>query len=90
MAVDHLDQGWLYTMAIPRYETRLRLSCMWPILSAGESLKLVRSSSDVLNPSVKIKISRARVYGMMAVTTLTGACAYTGTAYWGRLRKYLI
>jgi farnesyl-diphosphate farnesyltransferase len=88
-AVDHLDQGWLYTMAIPRYETRLRLSCMWPILSAGESLKLVRSSSDVLNPSVKIKISRARVYGMMAVTTLTGACAYTGTAYWGRLRKYL-
>jgi len=89
MTVDHLDQGWLYTMAIPRYETRLRLSCMWPILSAGESLKLVRSSPDVLNPSVKIKISRARVYGMMAVTVLTGACAYTGTAYWGRLRKYL-
>ena len=89
MTVDHLDQGWLYTMAIPRYETRLRLSCMWPILSAGESLKLVRSSPDVLNPSVRIKISRARVYGMMAVTVLTGACAYTGTAYWGRLRKYL-
>ena len=89
MTVDHLDQGWLYTMAIPRYETRLRLSCMWPILSAGESLKLVRSSPDVLNPSVKLKISRARVYGMMAVTVLTGACAYTGTAYWGRLRKYL-
>lgn len=88
-AVEHLDQGWLYTMAIPRYETRLRLSCMWPILSAGESLKLVRSSPDVLNPSVKIKISRSKVYGMMAVTILTGACAYTGTAYWGRLRKYL-
>ena len=88
--VDHLDQGWLYTMAIPRYETRLRLSCMWPILSAGESLKLVRTSPDVLNPAVKIKMSRARVYGMMAVTILTGACAYTGTAYWGRLRKYLI
>ena len=89
MAVDHLDQGWLYTMAIPRYETRLRLSCMWPILSAGESLRLVRLSADVLNPSVKIKISRARVYGMMALTISTGACAYTGTAYWGRLRKYL-
>jgi len=89
MAVDHLDQGWLYTMAIPRYETRLRLSCMWPILSAGESLRLVRLSADVLNPSVKIKMSRARVYGMMALTISTGACAYTGTAYWGRLRKYL-
>ena len=90
IAVDHLDQGWLYTMAIPRYETRLRLSCMWPILSAGESLKLVRASPDVLNPSVKIKISRKKVYGMMALTILTGACAYTGTAYWGRLRKYLL
>jgi farnesyl-diphosphate farnesyltransferase len=90
IAVDHLDQGWLYTMAIPRYETRLRLACMWPILSAGESLKLVRTSSDVLNASVKIKMSRARVYAMMALTILTGACGYTGTAYWGRLRKYLI
>ena len=89
MTVDHLDQGWLYTLAIPRHETRLRLACMWPILSAGESLKLVRSSPDVLNPTVKIKISRSKVYGMMAVTILTGACAYTGTAYWGRLRKYL-
>ena len=90
MTVDHLDQGWLYTMAIPRHETRLRLSCMWPILSAGESLKLLRTSPDVLNSTVKIKISRAKVYGMMAVTILTGACAFTGTAYWGRLRKYLI
>ncbi|HKT35459.1 MAG TPA: phytoene/squalene synthase family protein [Nitrospira sp.] len=89
MAVGHLDQGWLYAMAIPRYETRLRLSCMWPILSAGESLKLVRSSPYVLNPSVKIKIPRSRVYGMMGLTILTGACAYTGTAYWGYLRKYL-
>jgi farnesyl-diphosphate farnesyltransferase len=26
MTVYHLDQGWLYTMASPRYETRLRLS----------------------------------------------------------------
>ena len=90
MTVDHLDQGWLYTMAIPRYETRLRLSCMWPILSAGESLKLLRTSPDVLNPAVKIKMSRAKVYGMMALTMFTGACGYTGTAYWGRLRKYLI
>ena len=89
MTVDHLDQGWLYTMAIPRYETRLRLSCMWPILSAGESLKLLRTSPDVLNPAVKIKMSRAKVYGMMALTIFTGACGYTGTAYWGRLRKYL-
>jgi farnesyl-diphosphate farnesyltransferase len=90
LAAEHLDQGWLYTMAIPRYETRLRLSCMWPILSAGESLRLVLHSPDILNPAVKVKIPRSRVYRIMALTTLTGACGYVGTAYWGRLRKQLI
>ena len=90
IAVEHLDQGWLYTMAIPRYETRLRLSCMWPILSAGESLKLVLSSPDLLDPTMKVKIPRSKVYQIIALTTLTGTCSYTGTAYWGRLRKQLI
>ena len=89
MAVDHLDQGWLYTMAIPRYETRLRLSCMWPILSAGESLKSVLNSPDILNPAVKVKIPRSKVYQILAMTTGTGACGYAGTAYWGHLRKQI-
>lgn len=88
-AVDHLDQGWLYTMAIPRTETRLRLSCMWPILSAGESLKLVLTLPDLLNPGVKVRIPRSKVYQIMALTAGTFACGYVGTAYWGRLRKQL-
>jgi farnesyl-diphosphate farnesyltransferase len=90
LAVEHLDQGWLYTMTIPRYETRLRLSCMWPILSAGESLKLVMNSPDLLNPAVKVKIPRSKVYQIMAMTTGTGACGYAGTAYWGHLRKQIV
>jgi farnesyl-diphosphate farnesyltransferase len=89
LAVEHLDQGWLYTMAIPRYETRLRLACMWPILSAGESLKLVMNSPDLLNPAVKVKIPRSKVYQILATTTGTVACGYAGTAYWGRLRKQI-
>ncbi|ALA57565.1 phytoene/squalene synthase family protein [Nitrospira moscoviensis] len=89
-ATEHLDQGWLYTMAIPRYETRLRLACMWPILSAGESLKLVLQSTDLLNPALKVKIPRSKVYQIIALTTFTGACGYVGTAYWGRLRKQLL
>lgn len=89
MATEHLDQGWMYTMAIPRHETRLRLSCMWPILSAGESLKLVLHSPDLLNPAMKVKIPRSKVYQILALTTFTGACGYIGTAYWGRLRKQL-
>ncbi|MBI4401845.1 MAG: squalene/phytoene synthase family protein [Nitrospirae bacterium] len=87
MALDHLDQGWLYTMAIPRREVRLRLACMWPILFAGGTLQLVFTSPDLLDPAVTLKISRGRVYRIMALTTLTGACGYVGTAYWGRLRK---
>ena len=60
---------------------------MWPILSAGESLKLVMNSPDLLNPAVKVKIPRSKVYQIMALTTSTGACSSVGTAYWGRLRK---
>ena len=90
MATEHLDQGWMYAMSIPRYETRLRLSCMWPILSAGESLKLVMNSPDLLNPAVKVKIPRSKVYQIIALTTGTGACGSVGTAYWGRLRKQTI
>jgi farnesyl-diphosphate farnesyltransferase len=90
MATEHLDQGWLYTMSIPRYETRLRLSCMWPILSAGESLKLVMNSPDLLNHAVKVKIPRSKVYQIMAMTTGTAACGFSGTAYWGHLRKQIV
>ena len=90
LAVAHLDQGWAYTMAIPRHETRLRLACMWPILSAGESLKLVMNSPDLLNPTVKVKIPRSKVYQIMAMTTGTVACGYAGTAYWGHLRKQFV
>jgi farnesyl-diphosphate farnesyltransferase len=90
IAVDHLDQGWAYTMSIPRWETRLRLSCMWPILLAGETLKRVAASPDILDPAVNIKVPRSRVYLIMALTALTGACGYIGTAYWGRLRKQIV
>jgi farnesyl-diphosphate farnesyltransferase len=90
LAVDHLDHGWLYTMSIPRHETRLRLACMWPILSAGESLRLVLDSPDLLNPAVKVKITRGKVYQIIGVTTGTVACGYAGTAYWGHVRKQIV
>jgi farnesyl-diphosphate farnesyltransferase len=87
VALEHLDQGWLYAMAIPRREVRLRLACMWPILFAGGTLRLVSTSPELLNPSVTLKISKGQVYRIMALTTLTAACGYVATAYWGRLRK---
>ncbi len=89
-AVEHLDQGWLYTMALPRFEIRQRLACMWPILLAGETLKRVATATDLLDPTVNVKAPRSVVYRVMALTTFTGACGYVGTAYWGRLRKQIV
>ena len=89
-AVEHLDQGWLYTMALPRLEIRQRLACMWPILLAGETLKRVATAPDLLDPSVNVKAPRSVVYRVMALTTVTGGCGYVGTAYWGRLRKQIM
>ena len=90
MAIEHLDQGWMYTMALPRLEIRQRLACMWPILLAGETLKRVAAAPDLLDPSVNVKAPRSVVYRVMAMTTFTGACGYVGTAYWGRLRKQIV
>lgn len=90
IALEHLDQGWLYTMAIPRREIRLRLACMWPILFAGATLQRVVASPDLLNPSVNVKMSKRHVRGIMALTILTGACGYVATALWGRLRKQVV
>ena len=89
-AVEHLDQGWLYTMALPRLEIRQRLACMWPILLAGETLKRVATAQDLVDPTVNVKAPRSVVYRVMALTTFTGACGYVGTAYWGRLRKQIM
>lgn len=89
-AVEHLDQGWLYTMALPRLEIRQRLACMWPILLAGETLKRVAMAPDLLNSTVNVKAPRSVVYRVMALTTFTGGCGYVGTAYWGRLRKQIV
>lgn len=90
LALEHLDQGWMYSMAIPRFEIRQRLACMWPILLAGETLKRVAAAPDLLDPSINVKAPRSVVYGVLALTTFTGACGYVGTAYWGRLRKQIV
>jgi farnesyl-diphosphate farnesyltransferase len=90
IAVEHLDQGWMYTMALPRLEIRQRLACMWPILLAGETLKRVATAPDLLDPAVNIKAPRSVVYRVLMLTALTGGCGYVGTAYWGRLRKQII
>jgi farnesyl-diphosphate farnesyltransferase len=87
IALEHLDQGWLYTMAIPRSELRLRLACAWPILFAMKTLQRVSVSESLLDPAVTIKMTRGEVYRIMALTGGTLGCARTLTAYYGHIRK---
>lgn len=90
LAVEHLDEGWRYTMAIPYSEIRQRLACMWPILLAGETLKRVAVAPGLLNPAVNVKAPRGIVYRVMAITILTGANKYVATAYWNRVRDHIV
>ncbi len=87
VALEHLDQGWLYTMAIPCREVRLRLACAWPILFALKTLQRVSVSESLLGPGKAPKMTRGEVYRIMALTAGTLGCARTLTAYYGHLRK---
>jgi farnesyl-diphosphate farnesyltransferase len=66
VALEHYDAAWQYTLAIPAAETRTRLACTWPLLIGLRTLDLLAKSSSWLDPAVTIKVSRGRVYGLMA------------------------
>ncbi len=83
----HLDQGWLYAMSIPRREVRLRLACMWPILIALKTLRLLTTCDNMLDPAQKLKISRFEIYRIILTSPLIGGGRSTGMAYWGHVRK---
>ena len=87
VALDHLDQGWIYAMSIPRWEIRLRLACMWPILIALRTLHLLTTCDNMLDPTQSLKISRFEVYKIVLTTTITGGEERISTAYWGHFRK---
>ena len=71
VALDHYDAGWRYTCAIPPAETRMRLACAWPLLIGLDTLDLLAKSADWLDPAVTLKVSRRRVYGLMARSLVT-------------------
>src|SRR5438876_831866 len=71
MALEHLDEGWLYTMAIPRREWRLRLACAWPILFAVKTLQRVSVSPSLLDPGVALKMTTGEVYRVMPLSAGT-------------------
>ena len=69
LAEKHLAAGWAYTTSLPRNQFRVRLACAWPILIGTRTLQKLRSE-NILNPSRRIKISRAELRHLMAKSIL--------------------
>lgn len=65
LTLEHLDQARAYVCELPRGMIRLRLSCMWPLLFAVQTLAAICQSPDLLSPDVRVKISRGEVYQTM-------------------------
>ncbi len=61
----HLDAARDYVVQLPWYMIRLRLSCLWPLLFAVQTLDVISTSTTLLDPTAKVKISRQAVYRTM-------------------------
>lgn len=61
-ALEHLDHASCYVRRLPRRALRVRLSCMWPLLFAVQTLEEVCRSEGLLSPRERVKISRRAVY----------------------------
>jgi farnesyl-diphosphate farnesyltransferase len=87
LALQHLDQGWCYTMAIPRREVRLRLACIWPIWFAMQTLRRVSRAANLLDPRDTVKMTRSEIYRDMALSASVLPSNRLLTGYYGHLRK---
>jgi farnesyl-diphosphate farnesyltransferase len=71
LALTLYQDGWAYTLAIPRREWRLRLACAWPLLIGVSTLTAVSRSRHLLDPTVRVKIARTQVYAILLRSLLT-------------------
>jgi len=85
IAVEHLDAGWQYTMAIPAKFWRLRLACIWPIWIGLGTVALLRRSNP-LDPTVRIMVPQRDVNGMLLRSVLTCRSAAALQRQYDRLR----
>jgi farnesyl-diphosphate farnesyltransferase len=68
VALDWYGAGWHYTLAIPAREGRLRLACAWPLLIGLRTLEGLARTERWLDPAASVKVPRAEVYRLMAVS----------------------
>ncbi len=77
LTLDHYQEGWGYTLALPRREVRIRLACAWPLLIGLKTLALIEASENLLDPDVTVKIPRTSVYGLILSSALL-VCSNVG------------
>ncbi len=87
LTLEHLDCARDYVCALPMGMLRTRLSCMWPLLFAIQTLTAICQSPDLLSPEVRIKISRGDVYRTMLKSLRCLASPRTFAADYAKLRQ---
>ena len=88
-ALDHLDQACQYVLQLPRHAVRLRLSCMWPLLFAVQTLEVVCRSEALLCSEARVKISRGAVYRTMCGSIWCLIAPGMFTKYYASMRRRL-
>jgi farnesyl-diphosphate farnesyltransferase len=87
--LDHLDCACDYILCLPHRPWRMRLSCMWPLLFAIQTLNVVCQSEELLQPDARIKISRFAVYRTIFLSLWCLMSPYIFVKYYQRLRRRL-
>jgi farnesyl-diphosphate farnesyltransferase len=87
--LEHLDCARDYILRLPRRAGRLRLSCMWPLLFALQTLAVICRSEVLLQPQARVKMSRLAVYRTMASSLACLVSSRFFVWYYTRLRKRL-
>lgn len=60
--LEHLDHASCYVQLLPGRALRVRLSCMWPLLFALQTLEAVCRPEGLFSHQERVKISRQTVY----------------------------
>jgi farnesyl-diphosphate farnesyltransferase len=89
LTMAHYEEGWTYTLAIPRPEAQIRLACAWPLLIGIQTLTRIARSPNLLDPDSPVKISRRAVYRLMARSGLTVCSNHALTRHYQSLRAQL-
>lgn len=65
-----LTEGRRYLLDIPRRDVRLRLACLWPLIFAFKTLRKIYVSDNLLDPDLRVRMTRGEIYRTMAWTLL--------------------